>query len=37
MLSKAGRGAEAKAALSRYLQMAPNAPDAPFVRQMLAS
>ena len=37
MLSKAGRGAESKAALARYLQMAPNAPDAPFVRQMLAS
>ena len=37
MLSKAGRGPESKAALTRYLQMAPNAPDAPFVRQMLAS
>ena len=37
MLAKAGRKAESRAALSRYLQMAPNAPDAPFVRQMLAS
>ena len=37
MLSKAGRRAEARVALTRYLSMAPNAPDAPFVRQMLAS
>ncbi len=35
-LSKAGRGAEARAALTRYLAMAPNAPDAAFVRQMIA-
>jgi beta-barrel assembly-enhancing protease len=35
MLSKTGRTAEAKAAFSRYLAMAPNAPDAPFIRQML--
>ena len=37
MLSKAGRRTEARAALSRYLMMAPNAPDAAFVRQMLVS
>lgn len=37
MLSKAGRRGESRAALTRYLMMAPNAPDAPFVRQMLAS
>ncbi len=37
MLSKAGRREEARAALTRYLALAPNAPDAPFVRQMLAS
>lgn len=37
MLQKQGRAAEAKAAFSQYLRMAPNAPDAPFVRQMLAS
>jgi hypothetical protein len=37
MLSKQGRGGESRAALSRYLMMAPNAPDAAFVRQMLAS
>lgn len=37
MLQKQGRSAEAKSAFTRYLQMAPNAPDAPFVRQMLAS
>jgi Zn-dependent protease with chaperone function len=36
MLSKAGRRDEARAALSRYLQMSPNAPDAAFVRQMMA-
>ena len=35
MLQKAGRGAEAKAAYTRYLVMAPNAPDAPFIRQLL--
>ena len=35
MLSKAGRSDEARAALGRYLQMAPNAPDAAFVRQMM--
>ena len=37
MLMKQGRTAEARAALAHYLQMAPNAPDAPFVRQMMAS
>ena len=37
MLSKAGRTAESRAALTRYLMMAPNAPDAAFVRQMLVS
>ena len=37
MLSKAGKRGESRAALTRYLMMAPNAPDAPFVRQMLAS
>jgi len=37
MLMKQGRAAEARAALAHYLQMAPNAPDAPFVRQMMAS
>jgi beta-barrel assembly-enhancing protease len=37
MLSKAGRKGEARAALARYLLMAPGAPDAAFVRQMLAS
>ena len=37
MLSKAGRKAEARAAFARYLAMAPNAPDAAFVRQMMAS
>jgi predicted Zn-dependent protease len=36
MLTKAGRREEARAALSRYLALAPNAPDAAFVRQMLA-
>lgn len=35
MLQKAGRVAEAKAAYARYLAMAPNAPDAPFIRQLL--
>ncbi len=37
MLAKAGRRDESRAALTRYLSMAPNAPDAPFVRQMLVS
>jgi len=36
-LMKAGRGEESRAALRRYLSLAPTAPDAPFVRQMLAS
>ena len=36
MLSKAGRRDEARAALARYLVLAPNAPDAAFVRQMMA-
>lgn len=35
-LSKQGRTAEARTALSRYLAMQPAAPDAPFIRQMLA-
>ncbi len=35
MLSKAGRSAEARAALARYLAMSPDAPDAAFVRQMM--
>lgn len=37
MLMKQGRAVEARAAFARYLRMAPNAPDAPFVRQMMAS
>lgn len=37
MLMKQGRRNEANAAFSRYLRMAPSAPDAPFVRQMMAS
>ena len=37
MLMKQGRSAEARAAFAHYLKMAPNAPDAPFVRQMMAS
>ena len=37
MLSKAGRREEARAALGRYLALAPNAPDAAFVRQMMTS
>ena len=37
MLMKQGRRAEAHAAFAHYLKMAPNAPDAPFVRQMMAS
>jgi predicted RNA polymerase sigma factor len=36
MLMKQGRAVEARAAFARYLQMAPDAPDAPFVRQMMA-
>ena len=36
MLLKQGRGVEARAAFARYLQLAPNAPDAPLVRQMMA-
>ena len=36
MLLKQGRRGEAQAAFARYLQMAPNAPDAPLVRQMMA-
>jgi predicted Zn-dependent protease len=35
-LMKQGQPAAGKAALQRYLQMAPNAPDAPFIRQMAA-
>ena len=34
-LYKEGRSGEAKAALGRYLQMKPGAPDAPFIRQMV--
>jgi predicted Zn-dependent protease len=37
MLMKQGRSTEARAAFSHYLKMAPNAPDAAFVRQMMAS
>jgi predicted Zn-dependent protease len=37
MLMKAGRRDEGRAALQRYLTMAPTAPDAPFVRQMIVS
>jgi predicted Zn-dependent protease len=36
-LMKAGRHAEARAALSRYLSMQPNAADAPFIRQMIVT
>lgn len=36
-LMKAGRQAEGRTALQRYLSLAPTAPDAPFVRQMLVS
>jgi hypothetical protein len=36
MLMKQGRAVEERAAFARYLQMAPDAPDAPFVRQMMA-
>jgi hypothetical protein len=35
MLQKAGHVADARAAYTRYLAMAPKAPDAPFVRQQL--
>ncbi|WP_294123296.1 M48 family metalloprotease [Sphingomonas sp.] len=35
MLLKQGRGPEARAAFARYLQLAPKAPDAPLVRQMM--
>jgi hypothetical protein len=35
MLQKSGRTVEARAAYSRYLAMAPTAPDAPFVRRQL--
>jgi hypothetical protein len=35
MLQKAGRVPEARQAYTRYLAMAPNAPDAPFIRQQL--
>ena len=35
MLQKAGNRVEAKAAYQRYLSVAPNAPDAPFIRQQL--
>ena len=35
-LMKAGRQVEARAALSRYLAMQPNAADAPFIRQMIS-
>ena len=37
MLDKRGRKPESRAALTRYLMLAPNAPDAAFVRQMLVS
>jgi beta-barrel assembly-enhancing protease len=36
MLLKQGRTAEARSAFARYLQLAPNAPDAALVRQMMA-
>jgi len=36
MLLKSGRQVEARAAFARYLQLAPSAPDAPLVRQMMA-
>ncbi len=36
MLLKQGRQVEARAAFARYLQLAPNAPDAALVRQMMA-
>jgi predicted Zn-dependent protease len=34
-LHKQGRQGEARGALSKYLQMNPSAPDAPFIRQMI--
>jgi predicted Zn-dependent protease len=37
MLLKRGRSVEARAAFAHYLQLAPNAPDAPLVRQMMNS
>ena len=37
MLMKQGRTGEGRSALQRYLALAPNAPDAPFVRQMIQS
>ncbi len=37
MLMKQGRTGEGRTALQRYLVLAPNAPDAPFVRQMIQS
>ena len=36
MLLKQGRRAEARSAFARYLQLAPDAPDAALVRQMMA-
>jgi len=36
-LVKQGRQAEGRRALSRYLQMKPSAPDAPFIRQMIGA
>ena len=36
-LMKQGRQAEARSALGRYLRMKPDAPDAPFVRQMIGA
>jgi len=36
MLLKSGKRAEARAAFARYLQLAPGAPDAALVRQMMA-
>jgi len=35
-LIKEGRSGEGKAALGRYLQLKPAAPDAPFIRQMIS-
>src|SRR5688500_6626606 len=35
-LMKAGRRAEGRMALSRYLSLQPNAADAPFIRQMIS-
>jgi predicted Zn-dependent protease len=36
-LMRQGRQAEARMALARYLKMKPDAPDAPFVRQMIGA